>query len=123
MNTTCASTKNAGAVVTPITRNSTEPMMATTAPARTSGRAPTLSYMRPVANEQMALITPPASISMPATDELSPRPRCSSCGARYMIANVQAKEQVTISAGVRKDAMPNARRSSTGLSMCSWRYA
>ena len=105
--------------MTPITRNSREPMMATTAPARTSGRAPTLSYMRPEAKEQMALIMPPASISMPAVEELSPSPRCSSCGARYMIASVQAKEQVTMSAGMRKVAMPSARSSSTGLSICS----
>ena len=123
MNTTCASTKNAGAVVTPMARNSSEPITATTAPHLTSGRAPTLSYMRPVAKEKMAFTTPPASISMPAVEESRPRPRCSSCGARNMSASVQANEQVTISAGTRKASMPRARSSSTGCSMCSWRYA
>ena len=119
MNTTCARMKNTGAVVAPIARNSREPTIPMTAPALTSGRAPTRSYQRPVRNEHTALTTPPASISMPATEVFSPRPRCSSCGARYMIANVQANEQVTIRAGVRNEAMPSARRSSTGLAMCS----
>ena len=121
MTMTCAARNSATAKPTPMAKNSAPPMAVIATPIHTSVLAPWRSNRRPAISVHTALTTPPGSMSMPASVELLPSPRCSSCGTRYMNARVQANEQLTMRAGVRNAAMPRARRSSSGSAMCSWR--